>query len=325
MRGPWQMRKTRQNGWWLAVALCVLALSGWIGRHAIAAGPAGSDLTGKLEGPEVLTDAAKFPKSFKEAPQLAELVKAGKLPPVQERVSQDPLVIKPVHEIGKYGGTWRRGFSGPADFWNGYRCCGHDKILFWDYTGNKVAPNVAKGWQISDDGRTFTVFLRKGMKWSDGHPFTADDFIFWYEDIFQDKELTPVKTPMLATNGKPGTMEKVDDSTIRFKFADPYFAFVDILAGATDLGGNALQGKNLMGGFAPKHYLQQFHPRYVGKEAVDKLVKAAGQDNWVNFMKLKNDWSLNPDLPTVTAWKTTTPINTPTWILERNPYFSMVR
>jgi len=324
MRGPWQMRKTRQNGWWLAVALCVLALSGWIGRHAIAAGPAGSDLTGKLEGPEVVTDAAKFPKSFKEAPQLAELVKAGKLPSVQERVSQDPLVIKPVHEIGKYGGTWRRGFSGPADFWNGYRCCGHDKILFWDYTGNKVAPNVAKGWQISDDGRTFTVFLRKGMKWSDGHPFTADDFIFWYEDIFQDKELTPVKTPMLATNGKPGTMEKVDDSTIRFKFADPYFAFVDILAGATDLGGNALQGKNLMGGFAPKHYLQQFHPRYVGKEAVDKLVKAAGQDNWVNFMKLKNDWSLNPDLPTVTAWKTTTPINTPTRILERNPYFYMV-
>ena len=139
MRGPWQMRKIRESVWWLAVALCVLALSGWIGRHAIAAGPAGSDLIGKLEGPEVVTDSAKFPKSFKEAPQLAELVKAGKLPSVQERVSQDPLVIKPVHEIGKYGGTWRRGFSGPADFWNGYRCCGHDKILFWDYTGNKVA------------------------------------------------------------------------------------------------------------------------------------------------------------------------------------------
>jgi peptide/nickel transport system substrate-binding protein len=110
--------------------------------------------------------------------------------------------------------------------------------MFWVYTGNKVVPTVAKSWEISDDGRTFTVFLRKGMKWSDGHPFSADDFVFWYEDIFQDKELTPVKTPMLATNGKPGTMEKVDDFTIRFKFADPYFAFVDILAGATDLGGN---------------------------------------------------------------------------------------
>jgi peptide/nickel transport system substrate-binding protein len=302
----------------------MLAVSGWMGGYARAAGPGGSELIGKLEGPEVVTDQAAWPKSWQEAPQLAALVKAGKLPPVQERVSREPLVIKPVHEIGKYGGTWRRGFSGPADFWNGYRCCGHDKILFWDYTGNRVVPNVAKGWEISDDGRTFTVSLRKGMKWSDGHPFTADDFMFWYEDFYQNNELLPVKPPMMAINGKPGTMEKVDDFTIRYKFAEPYFAFIDVLAGATDLGGNSLRGRELTGGFAPKHYLQQFHPKYVGKEAVDRLVKAAGQDNWVNFMKLKNDWSLNPDLPTITAWKTTTPINTPTWILERNPYFYMV-
>ena len=78
---------------------------------------------------------------------------------------------------------------------------------------------------------------------------------------------------MLAINGKPGIMEKVDDSTIKFRFADPYFAFIDVLAGATVLGGNALRGRELTGGFAPKHYLQQFHPKYVGKEAVDKLVK----------------------------------------------------
>src|SRR5262245_55693932 len=116
MRRPGQIRKRGQSRWWLAVALCVLVASGWLAGNGGAAGPAGSDLVGKLEGPEVVTDPAKFPKSFKEAPQLVALVKAGKLPPVQERVSQDPLVIKPVHEIGKYGGTWRRGFSGPADF-----------------------------------------------------------------------------------------------------------------------------------------------------------------------------------------------------------------
>src|SRR2546429_9099335 len=133
MRGPWQMRKTRECGWWLAVALCVLALSGWIGRHAIAAGPAGSDLTGKLEGPEVVTDAAKFPKRFKEAPQLAALVKAGKLPPVQERVSQDPLVIKPVHEIGKYGGTWGPGVNGAPVFLEWYRLFGGVKKFFLGY------------------------------------------------------------------------------------------------------------------------------------------------------------------------------------------------
>ena len=70
-----------------------------------------------------MTDPARFPKALKEAPQLAALVKAGKLPAVAERVGQDPLVIKPLHEIGTYGGTWRGGFTGPADFWNGYRCC----------------------------------------------------------------------------------------------------------------------------------------------------------------------------------------------------------
>ena len=78
------------------------------------------------------------------------------------------------------------------------------------------------------------------MKWSDGHPFTADDFMFWYEDIYQNNDLVPAKTPMLSINGKPGKMEKVDDATIRFTFADPYFAFVDVLAGATHLGGHTL-------------------------------------------------------------------------------------
>ena len=162
------------------------------------------------------------------------------------------------------------------------------------------------------------------MKWSDGHPFTADDFMFWYEDIYQNDELLPTKAPALTINGKPGKMVKVDDSTIRFNFEDPYYAFVDVLAGATGLGGHSYQGRDLLGGFAPKHYLQQFLPKYAGKEAVDKLVKAAGYDNWVSLLKFKNDWALNPELPAVTPWKTTSAINTPTWVLERNPYFYMV-
>jgi len=279
---------------------------------------------GQLEGPRVVSDRQRLPSQYQEAPALADLVQQGKLPPVQERIGSDPLVIEPVREIGKYGGIWRRGFSGPADFWNGYRCCGHDKILFWDYTGNVIVPNVAKGWEISDGGRVITVHLRRGMKWSDGHPFTADDFMFWYEDIYHNEELVPTKSPVLSINDQPGRMDKVDDNTIRFVFAEPYYVFLDMLAGVTVLGGHSFGGRNLMGGFAPKHYLQQFHPRYVGQEAVDRRVKEAGYDNWGSFMRYVNDWSLNPDLPTVTAWQTTSPINTPTWVLERNPYFYMV-
>src|SRR5262245_62941156 len=104
----------------LAIAL-LAALTVAVAAGALAQGK--STLIGRLEGPEVVTDPAKLPKTFREAPQLAELVKAGKLPPVAERVGQDPLVIKPLQSIGKYGGTWRSGFTGPADLWNGFRCC----------------------------------------------------------------------------------------------------------------------------------------------------------------------------------------------------------
>ena len=74
-----------------------------------------SGLVGQLEGAEILTDAAAIPKAFQEAPQLAELVKQGKLPPVKDRLPAEPLVVKPLHSVGKYGGTWRRGFTGPGD------------------------------------------------------------------------------------------------------------------------------------------------------------------------------------------------------------------
>ena len=117
--------------------------------------------------------SAKWPKKFGEAPALAELVKAGKLPPVEQRISEEPMVVKPLHSVGKYGGTWRRAFTGPADAENGNRICSTDKILFWDYTATKVMPCVARDWKVSDDGKVVIIFLRKGMKWSDGQPFTA--------------------------------------------------------------------------------------------------------------------------------------------------------
>src|SRR5712692_1174050 len=203
----------------LTVALVVGALSVVIGAGALAQSK--SPLIGKLEGPDVVTDAAKFPKTFKEAPQLAEQVKAGKLPPVAERIGQDPLVIKPLHSIGKYGGTWRGGFTGPADFWNGFRCCsGPDHLLFWDYTGDKAVPNLARGLEMQDGGRTWLLHLRRGMKWSDGKPFTSDDFAFWFEDVYRNKDLVPTPSAAMAINGKQGEIQKVDAATVRFKFPE---------------------------------------------------------------------------------------------------------
>ena len=117
---------------------------------------------GTLEGPSTVVDSSKFPTSFGEAPQLAAMVKSGKLPAIGERLpaQTDLLVIDTIEGIGEYGGIWRRGFTGPADKWNGYRCCtGPDHILFWDYTGDIPGPNVAKKLDVSDDGRVFTLHL----------------------------------------------------------------------------------------------------------------------------------------------------------------------
>jgi peptide/nickel transport system substrate-binding protein len=283
----------------------------------------GAQLIGKLEGPTVITDAAQFPKTFKEAPALAELVKAGKLPPVAQRVSQDPLVLKPLNEIGKYGGTWRRGFTGPADGWNGIRCAGHDTLLFWNFDRTEVVPNIAKSWDMSPDGKTLVVQLRRGMKWSDGEPFTADDMMFWWNDIAQNKELVPSLLPNLFINGKPISIEKVDETTIRFGFPDPYFYFTSLIAGNKPPGaGPAEMRQDGLGvcGYLPAHYLKQFLPKYAGQDTVDQAARAAGFDNWVSMMKAKADWCLNPDIPVITAWKTVQPINTPLWSLERNPY-----
>jgi peptide/nickel transport system substrate-binding protein len=314
----------------------VMAAAGAAGLDSVipglagAAGKApeklGAQFIGKLEGPEIIRDVAKFPKKFGEAPMLAELVKAGKLPPVERRLPEpdDLMVVKPLKEIGKYGGRWRRGFTGPADNENGNRIVSTDKILMFDYTGNKVAPSLAKDWRLSDDGKICTIFLRRGLKWSDGQPFTADDFLFWYEEIYQNRELVPTAAPEMQVNGKSGRMTKRDDYTVVFEFPEPYFLFVDVLAGDTLIGGGQatqMARSSFFGAYAPAHYLKQFLPKYSSVDEVQRKAKAANFDSWVSYFRNRTNWALNPDLPVLGPWKTVSPINTPTWAMERNPFY----
>ncbi len=286
----------------------------------------GASLIGKLEGPTILRDTAAYPKTFQEAPSLAEGVKAGKLPEVAKRIPNpaDLMVIKPLHETGKYGGNWRRAFTGPADHENGNRIVSMDKILTFDYTGSAIVPCLAKDWKVSDDGKTTIIYLRKGAKWSDGKPLTANDFIFWYEDIYKNKQIVPTPFFEFQINGKDGRMRKIDDYTVAFEFPEPYAFFVYQLAGSTGIGaGLATRGafQTWGGAYAPAHYLKQFLPKYSSEAAVNKKAKELGFDNWLSLLRNRYNWSLNPDLPVMTPWKTVSPINTPTWGLERNPYF----
>ena len=304
---------------------------GSVGVAAQGAAPAGapkigSSLIGKLQGPEIIRDANAFPKTFKEAPALAALVKDGKLPAVDKRLPEPSqlFVIKPLDQIGKYGGNWRRAFTGPADHENGNRIVSADKILTFDYTGTRIMPSLARDWKVSDDGKTTTIYLRKGAKWSDGKPLTADDFIFWYQDIYLNKNIVPTPFFEFQIDGKDGRMRKIDDYTVAFEFPEPYAFFAYQLAGSTAIGaGLATRGafQNWGGAYAPAHYLKQFLPKYSSEEAVNKRAKDLGFDNWVSLLRNRYSWALNPELPVMTPWKTVSPINTPTWAMERNPYF----
>ena len=214
-----------------------------------------------IEGPDIILDESMWPTAFSEAPMLAEMVAAGDLPPVEERLPADPMVIKPLNEIGKYGGTWRRGFTGPADGENMMRINNSSRLLAWDYSGSYIVPSLLAGWDIQDDSRKYILYLREGAKWSDGMPFTADDFLFWYEDVALNEDIFPSPPPEMVIAGEPGLMEKIDDYTISYTFKEPYPLFLDILAGhnmvaAAPEGSLGTGG----GGYAAKHYMSQFLP-----------------------------------------------------------------
>jgi len=249
-------------------------------------------------------------KKYNEAPTLAELIKEGKLPPIEKRLPQEPLVITPVEEIGQYGGTWRRAAIGVGDAGIINSRLTYENLVRWSPDGKKVIPNVATKWRVTDNGKTFTIYLRKGIKWSDGAPFTADDIMFWYKDAILNKDLQPTFPTWLTIEGKPGKVEKVDDYTVRFKFDAPYGLFMQILAGPNALGITQY----------PAHYLKQFHINYIPKEKLEKMAKDAGFSLWHQLFSNKQNWQ-NPECPTIWAWVITTPPPSSTLVFTRNPYY----
>ena len=284
---------------------------------------AGKFPLGKLEGPVIVTDASKFPKTFKEAPELAALVQQGKLPPVAQRIGQDPLVIQPL-TIGKYGGTMHKAIfgAGPNDLSVARFMTGGAPLLLWDYEWKTLKPNIARAFTVSSDNTSITVQLRRGMKWSNGDPFTADDIIFWKDDILDNEEVHPGLSADITIGGKQVTIEKIDDTTVKFTAAQSFPQLVEIMGSPiTDLGATFRMNLGRGGPFAPKNYLKQFHAKYVGKEAADKLAADNKQNGWAANLKFMNTYQLNPNLPVIFPWVTKVPSSDPTtFVIERNPY-----
>ena len=163
------------------------------------------------------------------------------------------------------------------------------------------------------------------MKWSDGAPFTADDFVFWFEDLYTNKEIVPTPIADMQPQGKPGRVVKVDETTVRFEFDVPYPLFEDMMAGDTLIGGGQSvrqSQKFTFGAYSPAHYLKQFLPKYSARSTRSTpRPRRPATRTGCSSSHFKKDWSLNPELPTLGPWKTVQPINTPTWVLERNPYY----
>jgi len=239
---------------------------------------------------------------------LAKQVAEGALPPVEKRLPDVPVVVEPVRGVGRYGGTWRRLAIRSQDSLMGSRL-GYEPLVRWDRTGRKVVPGLAERWEIQDGGRTYAFHLRKGLKWSDGHPFTSDALMFWYKDIILNDELTPTFPTWMAPGGGRFTLAAPDPYTVVFHFERPNGIFLEVLAFRSHYI------------YLPGHYLKQFHPNYVGKEALTKKAKAAGLDLWHQLYQDRAALHENPALPTMRPWKITVPPPATRLVAERNPYY----
>jgi peptide/nickel transport system substrate-binding protein len=255
--------------------------------------------------------AGAQPSEYSEAPQLAQLAEAGQLPPVNERLPENPVVVEPVERIGQYGGIWRTALVGGADILWLERTIGYENLVRWDPEWTEIISNIAESYEANEESTAFTFRLRQGMKWSDGHPFTADDVMFWYEDVLMNEELTPVAPSWLVSGGEPVVVEKLDDITVVFSFAEPNGFFLQFLA-----GGSGAPPTDF-----PRHYLEQFHAKY-NPEGIDALVREAGLEDWASlFQNQANVWQ-NKERPTLFGWIVTTAYGESTRVVaERNPYY----
>ncbi|MGG6311336.1 ABC transporter substrate-binding protein [Paenibacillus macerans] len=252
-----------------------------------------------------------------EAPMLAELVKAGTLKPVEERMPEkEDIMIEPVVEkVGKYGGEWHYPWNGPDDKW-GIGMVTEEAMFRFNQEGTGVEPNVAKGYDVNEDATEYTIYLRKGMKWSDGVPFTADDVLFYWEHMLIPetfgKALYDCYYSVDPVTGEKARAEvtKVDDYTVKVKFKHSNVMFLERLA---------IDNKWF---FAPAHYYKTILPEFIGEEAALAKAKEYGFEDLENF----GVWTgyyywLYPQRPTLRPWVASNDMNSDRFIMERNPYY----
>ncbi|MDR9776914.1 ABC transporter substrate-binding protein [Rhizobium hidalgonense] len=255
---------------------------------------------------------------YKEAAILKDKVSGGALPPLKDRLPENPLVIKPVDSIGKYGGDWNMALVGGGSLSMLFRYQAYEPLLRYTPDWSGVTLNVAEAFDGNADSTEYTIRLRKGMKWSDGQPYTTADVKFWYDTILTDKRVAVNGQGHWKTSGKPAKLEIIDEQTFKVMFAKPNGMFPLQVAWANSDHTTR----------CPKHYLEQFHIDYNPK--ADELAKQRGFESWIAAFQSAsgfqddNAFFLNSSKkPCLHAWMFTVAPgeNTERAIAERNPFY----
>ena len=283
--------------------LCVCALLLAPALTAVAAG-ADDDSSAAAEPAADMSMGA-----YNEAPMLAAMVADGELPPVDERLPLEPPVVyfAADDEVGTYGGTltvFHTSINPWADL--GYETEIGGYVIRANPDTNELEPLLVKRAEMSDDAMSLTLYLREGTRWSDGHPMTADDYVFMYEDAhWNDKVTTWNWIPQIKR------AIKVDDHTVRFETDEPYHA---LLAKHASPPGGGWQA------FHPFHYLKKWHINH--NPDAETLAKEEGFDTWDEAFNHHFFWAPQQDLeqPTHHPWILVERTNTGKRYV-RNPYY----
>ena len=255
--------------------------------------------------------------AYSEAPSLAKKVAAGKLPPVKERLPLNPRKLNFKNlglEIGKYGGSIRMLMARAKDA-RQMSVYGYSRLVGYHPKTFELEADILESFEVKE-GRRFTFELRRGHKWSDGQPLTSEDFRYWWEDVANNKELSPVGPPKIMTiNGELPIFEVINRYKFRYTWKRPNPDFLPRLASASPLYI-----------YRPAHYMRQFHEKYTDRDILKKTVKKSKQRNWAalhNKMDnlYRND---NVDLPVLQPWVSISKPSASRLIFKRNPFFHRV-
>lgn len=249
-------------------------------------------------------------QEYGEAPEFRELVTAGALPPVEDRIPEIPYVVEPVNAIGRYGGTIRTASVNAEGNGDDTRIMGVPGFMKPDPETFDIIPQVPAAMDASEDRSVYTMRMRPGMKWSDGEPFNADDILFWFESVMLNEDLRPVIGVNWRAQGEIVQVAKLDEYTVEFRFAYPKPYFRESLVHFWE--------------WYPKHYMQQFHPDYQDPDVLAEMVSEAGFDNWWELFgnRAQTVWGtpLHVGQPTLAAYVIVQKTSDRR-VYERNPYF----